>query len=473
MATELEEVVQQLSTEGMTQSQIRLDLLQRGYLEDEVNRVMGAKPELRSAADKRNNRILTWKETLDRVGYGFSSPQIVNILFWLSGASYFLVGIAQGLKTVVSLLLSGFVQEYGMHHTVKKERIALAAVVFAFSFFLMAFALLAESPLFFAIGLVAGAIGVVAHGDLYERLADSVLAHERRSVFLRKAAQLGIVITAVSLIGSALLIDAFQGEIFRITVFGTSFFFRAYGFLFSFMITAAMFIVGSQILLKLPDAREKREYPLGRFIVEHLRAHLVQQRAFLKNRYVVLLLLATVVAGFLQTLGAAYYGIAFYHEFKNAIYGPFVNVALLTLFALLVSFTGPFFTRTVERSTGLAPHLVFGTLLTAILPFVLVYNPRYFAVMAALGCAVIGAAIVGVAQGRIALRIMDEQTRKAYFTTQALMVVIPYIVLFPVGAWVAQVYGLTTLFLIIGFGLAAVVAPLYFILVAMTSEMRL
>ena len=117
--------------------------------------------------------------------------------------------------------------------------------------------------------------------------------------------------------------------------------------------------------------------------------------------------------------------------------------------------------------------LVFGTLLMAILPLTLVFNLHLLAVGLALILSVIGSAIVGLAQGLLARKIMDEETRRQYFMAVGLLMALPYLILVPVGAWLTQFAGMQALFLAIGLGLGIVVMPLYFILVTMASKERL
>jgi len=467
--TDIERSIDELLKQGQTPIQTRSALVQKGFLEDEVDKALNKKAKKNiSSKQKRNNNILSAKESFDRLGYGFASPQFMNILFWLSGANYFLIGIMNGLKTVLSLVFSSVLQEYVKYHTVPKNKIANAGLLFGFSFFIMAFAALAKLPYVFAFGFLLGSFGVVTYGDLYSALARAMLKHERRSHFLQKAAFYGVIISAISMLLSGILIDELTTtiEIFGITL-------KMTGFLISFMITAFAFIIGSYLMSMLPDPREKKISDLRRFLVHHSKIVAKHMKVFVKNPYVLLLLLPAILTGLLQILGTSYYGIFIFQEFNTKWFGGFTNVAILYTVALLASLFGPIFTKLVYNNIGLAPNLVFGALLSAILPFTLVYNPHFYAIMAALVCSVIGASIIGTAQGLIVQKIMDFDSRKAFFVTQSFFVAIPYVLFLPLGAWFAQVFGLEQLFLVIAYGLAVVVAPLYFLLVVITNKMRL
>ncbi len=466
---DIERSVDELLKQGQTPIQTRSALVQKGFLEDEVDKALNKKAtNTASSEQKRNNRLLSTKESFDRLGYGFASPQFVNILFWLSGANYFLIGLMNGIKTILSLVFSSVLQEYVKYHTVPKNKIANAGLLFGFSFFIMAFAALAKLPYVFAIGFLMGSLGVVTYGDLYSALARAMMKHEKRSHFLQKAAFYGVIISGLSMLVSAVLIDKITTTF---VLFGVSL--KIHGFLISFMITAFAFILGSYVMSRLPDPREKKISDLGRFIVRHSKVVSSHMKVFSKNPYLLLLLLPAILTGFLQILGTSYYGIYIFQEFNTLWFGGFTNVAILYVVALFASMFGPTFTKLVQNNIGLAPNLVFGTLLSAILPFTLVFNPHFFAIMAALVCSVIGAAIIGTAQGLIVQKIMDFESRKAFFITQSFFVAIPYLILLPLGAWFAQNFGLEQLFLMIAYGLVLVVVPLYFLLVVITNKMKL
>ena len=71
------------------------------------------------------------------------------------------------------------------------------------------------------------------------------------------------------------------------------------------------------------------------------------------------------------------------------------------------------------------------------------YGDDILAVLAALCCSVIGGVISGSAQGLIIQKIMDEQTRKLFYATQVFIITIPYLLFIPLGAYIAQVLGMS------------------------------
>ncbi len=476
MADKLREEVKARLSRKESPARMRAELIQAGYAEHEVDAAVrhGADDHMieKSSADRHNSRLLATREFIDRIGYGAASPQFVNILFYLTGSGLFLLGLLNGLRTVLSMLITAIAQEYAKVHKVSKGVIVGAGVLFGFSFLLMAAALRLRLVWLFGLGIFLAALGVVTYGDLYNKLVVETIKREKMGRVLRRMGQYGVLITMLAMLASGWLIDRFpESRQFTFTLFGMEF--QVLGYVLSFLLTAFAFIISGYLLSFLKGEREERKYALVRFVHEHCRMLNGHIRGFFKDRFITLLIIATVITGLLEVLGQSYYGLFIYQHFKHSALGGFLNVGFLYGIAILASFTGPWFTKKLQKSIGLSPMLVFGTLLTAILPLTLVYNAYFLAVAVALVCSVIGAAIVGVAQGLLARKLMDEATRKKYFMSLGLLVSGPYLVLIPLGALLAYMLGMEALFLLVGLGLAIVVAPLYFILVAMANKQRL
>ncbi|MBR9692525.1 MFS transporter [Candidatus Woesearchaeota archaeon] len=472
MDEKLREEIQKRLALKENPAKMRTELVQSGYAEHEVDAALKSEADhhvhVQDSKDKHNSRILALREFIDRFGYGAASPQFINILFYVTGAGIFTLGILNGIRAVLSMLISSVMQEYSRVHKVGKNVISAAGIIFGFSFLIMAFAIRARVVWLYAVGMLIASLGVVTYGDLYQKLVFETIRREKMGGILKRMGQYGVLITMVSMLISGWVIERFpETGSYTFNLFGMTI--TPIGYLLSFEITAFAFIISGYLLSMLKGHRAERKYSFGRFVREHyssLRGHV---GSCFKNKYITFLILATLITGLLEVLGQSYYGLFIWKEFGRS----YITVAVLYAIAIMISFIGPWFTKLLQRSIGLSPMLVFGTLLTAILPFALVYNPHLFAVGAALICSVLGAAIIGVAQGLLARKLMSEEQRKKYFMSLGLIVAIPYLLLIPVGAWFAHTYTLEHLFLAIGVGLALVVAPLYLILVAMASKQRL
>ena len=203
---------------------------------------------------------------------------------------------------------------------------------------------------------------------------------------------------------------------------------------------------------------------------EYIKTAKEDSRIFIKNRKVMLLTLAAIILTVIQIVGNSYFGIFIYQHFNHQFLGGFMNVALIFVIALIASISGTFLTKTFAKSIGEAPMLVFGTLLVALLPLTLYYNPNLYAIGLATALSIIGGAVVGVAQGLIAERLMSEKEQSTYFSGLGFISIFPTIILVTIGAIIAQMYTLQTLFLGLGIALGVLVMPLYFVLVLIIDK---
>jgi len=472
MNKELEDKIKQAFEASRAIDDIRTDLVSQGFLEDEiVEAIHDIRGPEKDKDAKSNNTLLSAKEAFDRIGYGFSSVQFINILFYLTGAGFLLIGIINGLKTILSLIISSFLQEYAKVRQISKKFMSKAGILFGISFLFIAMAVVIRSLWLFSVALLIGSIGVVTYGDLYNQLVEQTLKKEKRGKFLLRVSHYGVLITGVSLLVSGYLFDMFPTfNATKVAFFGKSL--PVYGYLIAFEITAITFILSGYVLQYIKEKKIEAQKIQG-FIGDYYRKIRIQTKDFLRNKYLLILLFASSITGLVQILGNSYYGIFIYKQFNFMGFGGFLNVAVIFTFAIIVSFLGPAFSRFLNKKVGLAPTFVFGTLLLAMMPLVASYNPHFMSVTFANAFSVLGAAILGMGQGLLVRKILNEEQRKLYFAALSVAVVIPFIILIPLGAHVAQNYGLTFLFKLLAFILLAIAAPLYFILVLMTNKLRL
>ena len=469
---EIDDRVRQAFEQERAIDDIKTELISQGFLEEEVvSAIQGIKGPERSKEDKSNNSLLTAKEVFDRIGYGFSSVQFVNILFSLTGAGYFLIGIVNGLKTIFSLIISSFLQEYAKVRPISKKFMSKAGMLFGFSFLFIAIAVVIKSLALFSVALLLGSIGVVTYGDLYTQLVEQTLKKEKMGKFLLRISHYGVLITGGSLLLSGYFFEKFPiVNATKIMLFGNSV--PIYGYLIAFEITAIAFILSGYVLNYIKERKIESQKVQG-FLKNYYRKVRIQTKEFTKNRYLMILLLASSITGLIQILGNSYYGIYIYNTFNFSALGGFLNVAVIFAFAILVSFLGPAFSKYLNKKVGLAPTLVFGALLLAMMPLVCAYNPHFISMSLANALSVLGAAILGMSQGLLIRKLLNEEQRKLYFAALSIAVIIPFLILIPIGAWVAQFYGLVTLFKVLAIVLLAIATPIYFILVLYANKQRL
>lgn len=472
MGKELIDTMREAFEQGRAIDDVRTELVSQGFLEEEViETIQKLKGAERTQDEKKNIRLFSVKEVFDRIGYGFSSVQFINILFYLTGAGFFLIGIINGLKTILSLIISSFLQEYSKLRNISKKFMSKAGILFGISFLFIAMAIVINSLPLFAVALLVGSIGVVTYGDLYNQLVEQTLKKEKMSKFLLRISHYGVMITGVSLLIAGWLFDKFpMFDANRIFLFGKSL--PIYGYLIAFEITAIAFILSGYFLHYIKEKKVESVKIKG-FINEYYCKIKEQTRRFVKNKYLLILLFASSITGLVQILGNSYYGIFIYEKFNFVGFGGFMNVAVIFTFAIVVSFLGPTFSKYLNKKVGLAPTLVFGTLLLAMMPLISAYNPHFMSVSIANALSVLGAAILGMGQGLLIRKILPEQQRKLYFAALSIAVIVPFIILIPLGSWIAQAFSLALLFKILALILLVLAAPIYFILVIMANKLRL
>jgi hypothetical protein len=472
MNAELEEKIRQAFEQGRAIDEIKTELTSQGFLEEEiVEFIHNVKGPEQNKDDKSNNRLLTAKEVFDRIGYGFASVQFINILFYLTGAGFFLIGIINGLKTILSLIISSFLQEYAKVKSVSKKFMSRAGILFGISFLFIAMAVVMKSLLLFSLALLIGSLGVVTYGDLYNQLVEQTLKKEKMGRFLLRISHYGVLITAVSLLLSGFLFDKFPAiNATRINLFGKVL--PIYGYLIAFEITAIAFILSGYVLHYIKEKKIEAQQVTG-FLKDYYHRVLVQTKDFVKNKYLFTLLFASSITGLVQILGNSYYGIFIYKQFNLVALQGFLNVAVIFTIAILISFLGPAFSKYLNKKVGLAPTMVFGTLLLAMMPLVAAYNPHFISITLANAFSVLGAVILGMGQGLLVRKLLSEEQRKLYFAALSIAVIIPFIILIPIGSWLAQAYGLLVLFKILSLVLLAIAAPIYFLLVIFANKIRL
>ncbi|RME53135.1 hypothetical protein D6783_02865 [Candidatus Woesearchaeota archaeon] len=479
MQRELLKHLDRLIEQKRTPSQIRLELMNLGFSASEVEDALehrGATAS-RTAQDKRHATIYFLKECFDRLGYGFGATPLVNILFYLLSQNLFLVGTIVGLRNTFTLLLSSFIQSFSTSGYKNKKLISTGGYLYGFSFLLMALAFVLGKPLLFAVAFFIAGAGLVIYGDLSYFLMHATLRKERAPPSLRHLWRYGIFLSAAALFAATYLLDAFpiQHTTATTNISLASLHLHLSGYTLIFLFTAISFIISGFLisLVKPPRTSEQQPHHILREYAHSVKESL---RVFRRGPYVKLLFTATLLTGLVHILGSAFYGIFIYETFKKSYLLGFLNVGIVYAPAVLLAFIGPYFSRKVRHAIGLAPTLVFGTLLTAFLPAVLYFKPLLPNIVVANGLAVIGSAMVGVSQDLLAKKILHEKEREHYYRASSSLLTLPYLILIPLGAYAVQeagIAGMGIFFAGLAGILAFLVAPLYFILVALGNKERL
>lgn len=419
--------------------------------------------DLSRGDDTHKVKLLT-KEILDRIGYGLSSQQFLNILFVQSGASLFLVGMINGLKVMFSVIVAFLLDKYRVARRVNTLIMSLAGILFGLSVFLMTMALVWRQVFLFAAAFLVGSVIAVFYGSLYQDWFREHLALKNRGFFLSNISYYGLAISGISMILAAYVVDrATDGQRIAFAILGHVV--KLQGFVVVFLASAILFMFAAVLLLLMGDRKPAayRDQADTMLITSETWQH------FISSKVLIVLLLSSSIISLVQTLATAYYGIFIYENFKNTGYGGFMNVAIIFLIAMLTSIVGPMIAQFNARAYGKVPMLVFGTMLLAIGPITFYANPNLLSISVAMFLSTIGSAICGVAFGLLTVELVREDLKQSYTALANLLTLVPYAIFIPIGALIAQTFGMELLFLILALVLVFVVVPMYVVVVSVYS----
>ncbi len=447
---------------------IEMQLIEKGYLESDISKAIdNVSSSLQQDQNEEKNKGVKrffLKEIFDRVGYGFGSQQFVNILFFHTGASLFIIGLINGIRAVIGTLFSSVLKEYSRENVVNNRSIGYLGILFGFCFIVMAIARFFSLVWLFAIAIIVGALGVVSYGEFYTKLFFDVLKGEKRGA-LQKVYSYGLMITGVGLLIASYILDRLP----KISIFSID----VSGYLIVFEVAAICFIISGYVLT-LIKGREEKEGGIKK-IVRYVKEYFLRVKRdadeILKINLVFLMLVTATITGVVQILGNSFYGIFIYESFKYVGFGGFMNVAIISFIALVTSLLTPVITKQNVKEYGKFPMLVFGTMLMAITPLTFYYNPNLVSITVGTLLGVMGAAIVGIAHGFLAMELLPSRLRESYFNMNSIFVTLPYLIIIPIGGYLGGVMGLRKLFLLLGLVLIAVVMPIYF-LVVLVEEIK-
>lgn len=458
----LQKEVKQSLEEKKSIELIVIELANKGYLEEDIKDAIdtetGFLQQGLSAEKKEKTKLFFFKELLDRLGYGFGSRQYVNILFFHTGASLFLIGLINSITAFIGTFVSSVLKEYSKENFMSHKAIGFFGILFGFCFIIMAIARFFGMTWLFAFAMILGTIGIVHYGEFYKKLFSDAFKGEKRGS-IKKVYKYGLLIT-----GSTLLIAGYILDRFPMIKIGTI---EISGYLIVFEIAAIMFILSGYILTKI--VKENPGKDSLKKITEFSKTHFARLRRdvgeIFEQKVMWVMLVAATITGVVQIVGSSFYGIFIYENFKYVGFGGFLNVAMISFIAIATALLTPIITRNNIKEYGKFPMLVFGTILIAITPLTFYYNPNLVSITIGTLLGVMGGAIVGISHGFLAMELLPQKLRDSYFNISSVFITIPYFIAVPAGGYLGQTVGLRKLFLALGIMLIVIVVPLYFIVV--------
>ena len=89
--------------------------------DDQFNKEHRDYIKLAKARNKKLNSLFTTKEIFDRIGYGFAAHQFITILFFLTGASAFFVGVVFAFRNALTNFFSSLMRELSAVKSIPKK----------------------------------------------------------------------------------------------------------------------------------------------------------------------------------------------------------------------------------------------------------------------------------------------------------------------------------------------------------------
>lgn len=465
--------------DNVSLSELKSELSEKGILESDIESAiskMSKNSGYRSAAESFKIKLYR-KIFLDRIGYGFSATPFVNILFSMTGASLFFIGVINALKSAISTLLSGFMSDYSKKVNVSRNFIRFTGLIYGFSFIFLALSVSMRSDILFALALLFGSIGTVSYGDSFKNMMLKKVGRTNFMFLISRVTFVGLGITALSLLLSGFVMDfvPLEGRIFIINLpLGYGFPMKIFGYLIAFMITAFTSIFSAHILANMKLEAKSSNFRIWDYLSVHTKEIFAKSIRFIKNKYLFIITFTTLVIAIFQSVVNSFVGIYIYFTYEKLGLGGFMNVALIFAIALVVSYAGPIISSRLNKIFGLAPLFVFGSIIMALLPLTIVFNPSsyYPAILFATVLSFLGVSIIGSVQGLLAARLLNERDRNIYYASSGFVTVVPFLIVVSLLSSFAFKNGIVLLFKYVGIGVLVILIPLYLLLVFWSSNKR-
>lgn len=398
--------------------------------------------------EKNNNKFIKFifEECLNKIGFGFGSQQFINILFYQSGASLFLLGLINSFRVILGNISHSMIDRY---KNVKSNNtlISISGIIFGFSFLFMAIALFIKSVLLFSIAILISSVSVILYGESIN------LFMSLKAKIVEKVAKYGLIITTASLFLAAYLLDTFpiNGKNIHLNILGNPLSLNIYGYLIVFEVAAISFIIAGYILSKV-KSKERVEVKTPNF----------NYKQVFSNKLLLILALSNIIIGVVQTIGFSYYGLYIFKNFSNQFFGGFLNVAIVFLISVFTSLIGYIITKLNTRVYRKFSMLIFGCIMVTIMPFVYYFQQDLVYITMATIIGIIGSSAVGVTNSLIVIELVNHELRQSYFSFTNLASIPVYLTLAPLLAFFAQIFLMQSLFLILALILAGVSLTLIF-----------
>jgi hypothetical protein len=301
----------------------------------------------------------------------------------------------------------------------------------------MAIAIFINSVVVFSFAILISSICVIIYGESkgFFKLSGS------KVYLIEKITKYSLIITAMSLFIAAYLMDKYpaSGTPILLRIYNDLFSFKIYGYIIVFEIAAISFILAGYVLSHVKkEISQVKKLQIGNNF-----------NLFIKNKVLLLFAITNIIISLVQTIGYSYYGIFIYQNFNKVLFGGFLNVAMVFLISVFTSLIGYFITKINTKVYRKFSMFIFGTIMIAFMPFSYFLKPNLVLITMGTIIGVIGSSAVGVTNGLLVIDMIGHNLRQAYFSFTNLVSIPFFLVMAPILAYIAQVYSLNLLFLLL------------------------
>ncbi len=397
------------------------------------------------------------KEFSERIAFGLLSSQFINILLMLSGASYFFIGLLNVIKDFIAVNTVSFIKKHSSETEAMYKNPAFMSVLsslLVISTIFLGIFMFNRELLTFALFFILYTLTSTIYGGIFYEQFQDVLRAVPKYKFLNLS---GIILTSAALFVAAEMLDDYR-----------------YNFLWLFLSASVLFVISGVMITSHLKPRSFFLNNIPSMVCRQARlyAGVIKRnyRLFFRDKTLFILVLTGMLSSAANLMTNTFLGIFIYKELGNVAFGGFKNVAIIFIPGLLTAFFIPFIVRSNARIYGRLPLITFGTLLSAILPFTLYYNPNIISLAMAVVLAITGYSITDVSRGLIAMDLLSKDERNTYFALISLLSTLAYAITIPPLLFAATHFGLRAMFLLIALLLVLIISPLYLLLVIITNK---
>jgi hypothetical protein len=398
---------------------------------------------------------LRGKEFFERLGHGLSSQQYLNILFNLIGAPLYLIAVLNGAKVFLGSAVSYMLYARTTRRVITHLTVPTSALVFGFSFILVALAVYIRSILLFMVAVLVGSITLIPYGDIYHQLFRNLTDAAGRALRHPHFTAFGTLVTSIGLVGGAYLLDTLPlaGRRMPVPLTSNLFQLRLSGYWLVLELTALCFVASGLLAYAIIKAADRPAHSAPTSVRMVLRQ--VKQ-----NRTLALLLVASSLTSLMTTLGHAFYGVFIYTELGAVGFRGFMNIAVIFVIAVFTALLAPGITHRNIREYGRFSMLLFGVILMAIMPLSYFYKPNLISIAAGTILGVFGSSVLATAHSLVINHTLPMDARKGLAQSAALAALPCYAIGIPLGGIIVYLFGLPVLFLCLSLGMLLML-PIY------------